>query len=338
MLAESAASILPTARKGRRRRPRVSSVGQTLRDAVIRSEDRPVGPARSRSHREPVAGGRGVGLGFSLVEMLVSTAIVTVLVALALPVLSSVRGSVREQQCVWNVRSINLAMGLHAEDWEGRYVGQTTRGDDSLVYLLEGGYLSDPGVALCPNTLNRVDPAQPARGGEPGDDGERWRYLRYAARHARDDTGGHSYETFHHFNEGQFPHASFNASRLIVRDDIVPPWQTFIVLDADNDPSHGGYNGAGYGYNNLPDRSTNNHGNTGMSLAFLDGNARFLPAREWIEVNLYSAHLDGYNTDMVRAKRLFEPRLQWGLRTDLPPTPPAASSGTDRPGLKYWLD
>ena len=271
---------------------------------------------------------------FTLLEVLVAISVISLLMVMLLPALGMAKKNFRQTSCVNNVRSINTGMIVHADDFNGYFVGQTERGDDSLAYLFSDGYLSDPRITVCPNTENRVEFGVINASSGMGRPYNPWQDLEYAARHAHDNTGGHSYETFHHFNEGQFPHVTFDAPRLIKRDDVVPPWQTFIVLDSDNDPSNGGYVDGMYGYNNLPDEATNNHGKQGLCTAFLDGSARFVVSEDWIEVNMFSAHLDGYSTDMIRAKQLFEPRLQWGLRTD---TTGQSVNGTPR-GLRYWLE
>lgn len=258
--------------------------------------------------------------GFTLVELLIVLAIVTVMIAVLLPTLASSRDSSRRLVCTANTRSITIGMIAHAADHsQGRFTDRDRRGDDSLAYLYRANYLTQTPIALCPQTINRL--------GEPGDEHHGLPIgLSRAARNAHDTDPGHSYETFHHLNPGQFPGFAIDEVRLLRSHDIIPPDRSFIVLDNDSDPHAGGMVDGRYGYNNIPDAQTNNHGSAGMNIAFLDGSARFVPADQWIQTLMFSGHLDGASLDMVRAKQLLEPRLQWGLRTD----------GGD--GLRYWLE
>ena len=273
----------------------------------------PLHPTRRRRTGRGAAPKRVAG--FSLIELLVSIGLISLLVGIVVPTLSKSRTQSRVLVCTMNTRQITTAMLAYAADNRGYFVEQTTVGDDSLVYLHQQGYLSTPQVAFCPSTRNSLDAEQPEA-----------MQLRRSAPHANAASAGHSYETFHHYSHGKFPGFTINDRSLMTTRDVVPPDQAFIVLDSDNDPDRGGMNGSHFGYNNLPDEGTNNHGQTGMNIAFLDGGSRFVPADQWIAVNIASGHMDGLSTDMVRAQRLYEPRLQWAPRND------------GGPGLRYWLD
>ena len=262
--------------------------------------------------------------GVTIVETLLAITLIAGLVAALVPALATSRNSAQKLSCAINARSITLGMIAHAnDDPAGRFTNDDTVGSDDLTYLYRGGYLTAPDIAICPETVNRLGPASTHPSGTATTSPAG---LDQAARHAHDTRPGHSYETFHHVNPGQFPDFSFDRLRLPRRDDVLPPRRSYIVLDSDNDPSGGGWNHGRYGYNNLPDRATNNHRDTGLNVAFLDGSARFVAADQWIEVKMRGGHLDGNSIDMVRAKRYFEPRLQWGLRTD------------GGPGLRYWIE
>lgn len=59
--------------------------------------------------------------GFTLVELLVVVAILSLLAALLLPVFAQARSRARESVCLSNLRQIGLAIAMYAEDYEGLY-------------------------------------------------------------------------------------------------------------------------------------------------------------------------------------------------------------------------
>ena len=59
--------------------------------------------------------------GFTLVELLVVIAVVAVLAAMLLPVLSRARESARKAACQSNLRQIGTAFRLYASDYDGLY-------------------------------------------------------------------------------------------------------------------------------------------------------------------------------------------------------------------------
>lgn len=56
--------------------------------------------------------------GFTLIELLVTIATVSLLAALVLPVLSRAKEAARRDQCMNNLRQVNLAIRLYADDWK----------------------------------------------------------------------------------------------------------------------------------------------------------------------------------------------------------------------------
>lgn len=94
--------------------------------------------------------------GFTLVELLVVLAIIAVLAALLLPVLSRSKSSAQRIVCVNNVRQINLALQLYAGN-HGDRIGYSTNDiyysykDSLLTYLgMTAAYASNNPVFVCP--------------------------------------------------------------------------------------------------------------------------------------------------------------------------------------------
>lgn len=118
---------------------------------------------------------------FSLIDLLVSMAVVATLIVIMVPSLSSVRESARRVVCSSNIRQIGLGLGMYSDDYRGKFppskfvlavtvtgpgttqqvpypqhmmIVRTVDGPDAwdgLGVLYFSGYLDAPGVFYCPS-------------------------------------------------------------------------------------------------------------------------------------------------------------------------------------------
>jgi prepilin-type N-terminal cleavage/methylation domain-containing protein len=56
--------------------------------------------------------------GFSLIELLVTIAIISILAAILLPVFASARAKARQTKCMSNLRQLGIAMMMYVDDWD----------------------------------------------------------------------------------------------------------------------------------------------------------------------------------------------------------------------------
>ena len=87
--------------------------------------------------------------GFNLIELLVAIAIIAILAALLLAVLSSAKATAKRTKCLNNLRQINLAVRMYADDHQDTLPGMTRSAsdggtNDSFFYYksLVAGYVS----------------------------------------------------------------------------------------------------------------------------------------------------------------------------------------------------
>lgn len=99
---------------------------------------------------------------FTLVELLVVVAIITLLTAILLPVFAKVRGKAYQASCTCNVKQLCTAARMYADDWDGRlfanYEPDNEYGNDpdvqgnyrwhSLHYYRS--YFRSEGLVQCP--------------------------------------------------------------------------------------------------------------------------------------------------------------------------------------------
>ncbi len=110
--------------------------------------------------------------GFTLVDVLVSIAVVAVLVGIMIPSLAGIRETTRRVICQSNVRQVGLAMAMYSNDWSDEippsafvaagshekmffvraHLGLNgSMAWDGLGFLYAEDYLSEPGVLYCPS-------------------------------------------------------------------------------------------------------------------------------------------------------------------------------------------
>jgi hypothetical protein len=126
-----------------------------------------------RKDQRAVRPERAVRAGFSIIDLMVSMAVIAVLIALMMPSLSTVRETARRVVCASNVRQHGLGIAMYADDEKGflppskfgnsasrhRYQPQmmmVLRTDfpetwDGLGVLFHSEYLDAAGVFYCPS-------------------------------------------------------------------------------------------------------------------------------------------------------------------------------------------
>ncbi len=95
--------------------------------------------------------------GFTIVEVLIVTAILSLLAALLFPVFWSVRASVRRTHCSSNLRQLGTALQMYVSDHDGRYPFAADPSIHHLggnIELLRGMEIIGPTLPMLPDVLS----------------------------------------------------------------------------------------------------------------------------------------------------------------------------------------
>ncbi|RYZ68478.1 MAG: DUF1559 domain-containing protein [Proteobacteria bacterium] len=153
--------------------------------------------------------------GFTLAEILVVLAIVTVLAALLFPVFARVRENGRSTQCVSNLKQIYLAWQMYTEDSDGRVMPTSIKNGENIQTWTGDTFTDTPGVGALQPWL-KVDKLRCPS----------WEVTEFTADQ-HDSVQGYGY------NVSTFPGQSLSQSRpLPLVSAIEKPSQMFVFADA----------------------------------------------------------------------------------------------------------
>jgi len=227
---------------------------------------------------------------FTLIEMLAVIAVIAILTALLLPVLSKAKEKGRRIACLNNVRQMVIGSYIFAEeDEEGRLTGSLLTGgplmvDDDLNWLYPA-YIKNLDTFICPSTRNYIRPDKFFPALVEGVILTRLDDLTDNASNPG-PVRGHSYEVFGAWHSSPTYPRKTQAAVLTYRHRkassglfgvVAGPSQTWLILDADDlkgPPSP-------WDNENWPD-AIDNHGSAGVNVGFCDGHAEWIPRHHYI--------------------------------------------------------
>jgi prepilin-type N-terminal cleavage/methylation domain-containing protein/prepilin-type processing-associated H-X9-DG protein len=100
--------------------------------------------------------------GFTLIELLVVVAIISVLVALMLPAMTSARQRAREVVCLSNVRQWSIILQGYQNDYNEYLIPQTGNISWEQVLINSHCLTPDPEIKMCPANRKKVIDGIPA--------------------------------------------------------------------------------------------------------------------------------------------------------------------------------
>src|SRR4051794_19265640 len=114
-------------------------------------------------------GHRPTRRGFTLIELLMVIAIIAILAALLLPVISKAKLRARQAQCVSQLKQIGVAFHAYAHDHNSRFPMQVRTNDGGTLEFVPQGLravyrhfqalsndLNDPKILACPSDRGRM--------------------------------------------------------------------------------------------------------------------------------------------------------------------------------------
>lgn len=204
---------------------------------------------------------------FSLMEMLVVMAVITLLISLLMPAMGKARESGRRVKCLSNQGQIMDALIIHAdEDADGVYLPTSNYTVDDVSMIIPK-IISDRNIAVCPSTQHTAEVLTASYGSPKAS-------TRF------------SYEMFSWRGRGTYPDGTVifgagqaNNNEIMTNRNVKQPSEAWIPMD----------DSSGEGDNNWPNRG-NHHGAEGLNLGFVDGHAGWHTREQYVIAAIKSYH------------------------------------------------